>query len=48
MGTKLINRNAKNYIELTKDGKILFDGYEKAYNIMYITEKNIYAKQRHK
>ena len=39
MGTKLINRNAKNYIELTEDGKILFDGYEKAYNLLFITEK---------
>lgn len=39
MGTKLINRNAKNYIELTEDGKMLFDGYEKAYNLLFITEK---------
>lgn len=39
MGTKLINKNAKNYIELTEDGKILFDGYEKAYNLLFITEK---------
>ncbi len=39
MGTKLINKKSKNYIELTEDGKILFDGYEKAYNLLYITEK---------
>lgn len=39
MGTKLINKNAKNYIELTEDGQILFDGYEKAYNLLFITEK---------
>lgn len=39
MGTKLINKNAKNYIELTEDGKTLFDGYEKAYNLLFITEK---------
>lgn len=39
MGTKLINKNSKNYIELTEDGKILFDGYEKAYNLLFITEK---------
>lgn len=39
MGTKLINKNAKNYIELTEDGQILFDGYEKAYNLLCITEK---------
>lgn len=39
MGTKLINKNAKNYIELTEDGEILFDGYEKAYNLLFITEK---------
>lgn len=39
MGAKLINKTAKNYIELTEDGKILFDGYEKAYNLLFITEK---------
>lgn len=39
MGTKLINKNAKNYIELTEDGQILFDGYENAYNLLFITEK---------
>lgn len=39
MGTKLINKNSKNYIELTEDGKTLFDGYEKAYNLLFITEK---------
>lgn len=39
MGTKLINKNAKNYIELTEDGQILFDGYEEAYNLLFITEK---------
>lgn len=39
MGTKLINRNSKNYIELTENGKELFEGYEKAYNLLFITEK---------
>jgi len=39
MGTKLIQKNAKSYIELTEEGKILFDGYEKAYNLLFITEK---------
>lgn len=39
MGTKLINKNSKNYIELTEDGKTLFEGYEKAYNLLFITEK---------
>lgn len=39
MGTKLIKKNSKNYIELTDDGKALFDGYEKAYNLLFITEK---------
>ena len=39
MGTKLIKKNSKNYIELTEDGKALFDGYEKAYNLLFITEK---------
>lgn len=45
MGTKLINKNAKNYIELTEDGQILFDGYEKAYNLLFITEK-IYLQSK--
>lgn len=40
METKLINRNSKNIIELTEDGKKLFDGYEKAYNTILFTEKN--------
>jgi len=39
MGTKLVKK-MKNYIELTDDGKILFDGYEKAYNLLFITEKS--------
>lgn len=39
MGTKLIKKNSKNHIELTDDGKELFDGYEKAYNLLFITEK---------
>ncbi len=39
MGTKLIKKNSKNYIELTEDGKTLFEGYEKAYNLLFITEK---------
>lgn len=42
MEIKLINKNAKNYIELTEDGKFLFDCYEKAYNLLFIIEKNIY------
>lgn len=40
MGTKLIKKNSKNYIELTEDGKMLFEGYEKAYNLLFLTEKN--------
>ena len=40
MGTKLIKKNSKNYIELTEDGKILFEGYEKAYNLLFLTEKS--------
>lgn len=39
MGTKLIKKNSKSYIELTEDGKELFEGYEKAYNLLFITEK---------
>ena len=39
METKLIKKNSKNYIELTEDGKTLFEGYEKAYNLLFITEK---------
>lgn len=39
MGTKLIKKNSKNFIELTEDGKTLFEGYEKAYNLLFITEK---------
>ena len=39
MGTKLIKKNSENYIELTEDGKTLFEGYEKAYNLLFITEK---------
>lgn len=38
MGTKLLNRNQKNF-ELTEDGKKLFEGYEKAYNMMLLAEK---------
>lgn len=38
MGTKLLNRSSKNF-ELTEDGKKLFEGYEKAYNMMLLTEK---------
>lgn len=45
MGTKLINKNSKNFIELTEDGKILFDGYEKAYNLLFITEKTYLQKK---
>ena len=40
MGTKLIKKNSKNYIELTEDGKLLFEGYEKAYNLLFLTEKS--------
>ena len=45
MGTKLINKNSKNFIELTEDGKTLFDGYEKAYNLLFITEKTYLQKK---
>ena len=38
-GTKLVRKISKNYIELTEDGKELFDGYEKAYNLLFLTEK---------
>lgn len=40
MGTKLFKKNSRNCIELTEDGKKLFDGYEKAYNLLFITEKS--------
>lgn len=40
METKLINRNSKNMVELTEDGQKLFDGFEKAYNILMLTEKD--------
>ena len=40
METKLVKINYKNIIELTEDGKTLFDGYEKAYNTILFTEKN--------
>lgn len=40
METKLVKRNSKNIIELTDDGKKLFEGYEKAYNTILFTEKN--------
>lgn len=39
-GTKLVRKISKNYIELTEDGKELFDGYEKAYNLLFLAEKN--------
>ena len=39
VGSKLIRKDAKNYIELTEDGKLLLEGYEKAYNLLFITEK---------
>lgn len=39
-GTKLVKKISKNYIELTDDGKELFDGYEKAYNLLFVTEKS--------
>lgn len=39
-GTKLVRTISKNYIELTEDGKELFDGYEKAYNLLFLAEKN--------
>ncbi len=41
MNIKIINRGVKNYIQLTDDGKKLFEGYEKAYNILCITEKEL-------
>lgn len=36
--TKLFNMDAKEY-GLTEDGKMVFSGYEQAYNILFITEK---------
>lgn len=44
MGTKLLNRNQKNF-ELTEDGKKLFEGYEKAYNMMLIAEKTYFQSK---
>ena len=41
METKLVSRSSKKIIELTKEGKKLFDGYEKAYNILMFTEKSL-------
>lgn len=38
-GTKLFNISSQKF-ELTEDGKELFEGFEKAYNLLYITEKN--------
>ena len=35
VGSKLIRKDAKNYIELTEDGKLLLEGYEKAYNLLF-------------
>lgn len=40
METKLINNTSTHSFELTEDGKLLFEGYEKAYNILMLTEKN--------
>lgn len=37
--TKLLNNDSKTF-ELTEDGKKLFDDYEKAYNLMFVAEKN--------
>jgi len=39
-GTKLIKRDSTNLIELTEEGKELFDGYERAYNLLFLTEKS--------
>ena len=41
---KLVVRNKKN-IELTEQGKILFEGYEKAYNMIFLAEKNLLQSQ---
>ena len=41
METKLVSRSSNKTIELTKEGKKLFDGYEKAYNILMFTEKSL-------
>lgn len=41
---KLVVRNKKN-IELTEQGKILFEGYEKAYNLIFLAEKNLLQSQ---
>lgn len=40
METKLIKRNSNNTIELTGDGQKLFNRFEKAYNMMLLTEKD--------
>lgn len=37
--TKLLNNDSKTF-ELTEDGKKLFNDYEKAYNLMFVAEKN--------
>lgn len=37
--TKLFNITPQKF-ELTEDGRTLFEGFEKAYNLLYITEKN--------
>lgn len=44
MGTKLLNRNSKGY-ELTESGQKLFEGYEKAYNMLMLTEKNYFQEK---
>ena len=41
---KLVVRNKKN-IELTEQGKILFEDYEKAYNLIFLAEKNLLQSQ---
>ena len=45
METKLINRKSKSMIELTEDGKILFDGWQKGYNLLLLTEKNFIQRK---
>lgn len=37
--TKLVTKDSSNNILLTRSGKELFEGFEKAYNLLFITEK---------
>ncbi len=44
-GTKLINVKNRRSIELTESGKQLFYGFEKAYNILCLTEKKYFQNK---